>query len=224
MGEYVFSGKTEIPGHLFPKEISERDWIGYHGTSAAYSSMIEENGLEITSVISNANLNILVKEAKNLGISTNSVDVFRNKHSLSFSPLSEACLHYAYGDRFGGQGLLFVSQLVDDVLKTGTYDEDDIVLTTLNAIESEIANIRAYAPIIYAINLEGLSTLDYQSTTKAVNSKARIEASRIIAKMVLPMTKPADILSLSELNILTTRMQFAEGNYINYLYEQGKTE
>jgi len=110
--------------------------------------------------------------------------------SLSFSPISEIALFYARPQSAGGQGLLHVKNLIDELMEKKASELDDADSTHLRSMLDTITKIRAEAPVIYAVNVKGLAPIEFQKATKAIHVFCAVPPERVLAKMVVD--KPVD--------------------------------
>lgn len=170
-------------GKIFPDHIQSQDWIGYHGTSSHYSVKIEKTGFSQAKPIAEADIDFAIAIMQREGVCVEAVQEFRKLASISFFPISELCLAYCGPTILGGQGVGFLKTAIDGLLsehpKAITAEE----LGRLQSIDKQIAEIRHSEPVIYAVCLQGLSCIKYQTLTKAVHVYEPVVRDRIIAKL-----------------------------------------
>jgi len=166
-------------GHLFPDSISNRQWIGYHGTASFYSGQIENNGFCAYKVFDDGELDLLIELAHKCRAPAHLIeaaDGFLKLKSISFSPLSEVCLTYVCPEKLGGQGINQLRNLFDCLPHDRQQDK-------LQAMVLKIASIRNSKAVIYAVNLEGVTRLQFQPIAQGVYAYDSIEKTRILARM-----------------------------------------
>ena len=183
MQEYEFDLSSLGSGQIFPREISDQDWIGYHATASYYSKDIETNGFESRKIFSDEKLDLIVSYAGKIGMDYSAVNGFRQLRSISFSPLSELCLSYSNPDSLGGQGVGFVNNLSKEILANEKLNIGANETKTIQSIIDKISNIRSTLPIVYAVNLSGLERIIFDKFTKAMHVYEKVTPDRLIAKM-----------------------------------------
>lgn len=188
MQEYELDLSGLGSGQIFPRQISDQDWIGYHATASYYSKDIESNGFESRKIFSDKKLDLIVSSAEKLGLDCSKVNDFRQMASSSFSPLSELCLSYSNPESLGGQGVGFINNLSKEILEHEKLDIDANETKTIQSIIDEISNIRSTLPIIYAVNLHALERIVYNKFTRAIHVYEKVTPDRVIAK--IPINDP----------------------------------
>ncbi len=170
-------------GKIFPARIEEMDWIGYHGTSSAYSARIEAEGFKLEKPIPIEDIDFVIAMAYKVGVDASGAAGFKHLKSISFSPISELALSYSQPKSLGGQGLEFVRAAADRVVSGHGSEVDPEDSARLVRILAEVGAIRTADPVIYAVNLQGLGMAQYQTVTKAVHIYQAIPPERIVAKV-----------------------------------------
>ena len=187
---FAFDPATVGTGKIFPKEIEAQDWVGYHGTSSYYSEHIENKGFVNTKPIPEALLDSLTETLEKYGIDHSGISGFKELVSVSFSPVSELCLSYCAASKLGGQGLGIISSAINTLRNASLRDEEKELA---DDIENIIKEIRSRHPVIYAVNLEKVERIQFNSLTKAVHVYEALAHDRIIAKLTIN----CDIASIS---------------------------
>ncbi len=177
-------------GKIFSPGIEATDWIGYHATSSYYSADIDTNGLQQKKPLPVEDLEHLVDIATRHGEDGSDVSGFIELRSLSFTPTSELALFYVRPESFGGQGLLHVTRLIDALLHKHVTALTPDERAHLIHMQKQIALIRSQLPVIYAVNLVGLSPMAFGKHTLVVYIYAPIPQERLVAKMLID--KPVD--------------------------------
>jgi hypothetical protein len=170
-------------GRVFPEQIEKADWIGYHGTSSYYSPRIERDGFLREKPISIDDIDLVIDLSSKFGIDNESTRGFKTLQSLSFSPIAELALSYARPQSLGGQGVGYVRALAERVVAEYADELTDEERRRLGEIVALVDNVRAQDPVIYAVDLEGLSPMEYQTLTRAVHVFTAIPPERIRAKI-----------------------------------------
>lgn len=185
MEEFDIDHSLVGSGHVFPAHIEQTDWIGYHGTSSFYSDEIESNGFSLVKPLPAADVDLVVELAKRLGMDWERVDGFKQLRSISFSPISEVALDYSRPHSLGGQGVGYVSDAVDEILMAHAEEISGVESQRISDIRGTIDKIRSSPPVIYAVDLQGLTTVSYQKLTTGVYVYEPIPANRIRAKLTV---------------------------------------
>jgi len=183
MEEFEIDHSLIGTGRAFPVHIEQMDWIGYHGTSSFYSDQIESNGFSLVKPLPAAYVDLVVQLAKRFGMDWQVVDGFKELKSISFSPVSEVALDYSKPQSLGGQGVGYVSNAVDEILSVHAEKISQEEGQCLNDIRGAIDKIRSSQPVIYAVDLKGLTTACYQKLTTGIYVYEPIAANRIRAKL-----------------------------------------
>ena len=205
-------------GRIFPASIESTDWIGYHGTSSYYSADIDTSGFQQKKPLPVADLEHLVNIASLHGEDASDVNGFIRLQSLSFTPISELALFFVRPDSFGGQGLLHVKVLIDALFQkhaTALSSEEKAHMT---AVEGQIALIRSQQPVIYAINLQGLTRMDFGRLTLAIRVCESVPPERLVAKMQIDKAVEYDAIDVKGLRKkISTILTLPEAHYIKQL-------
>lgn len=177
----------EISGRVFPESIEGMDWVGYHGTSSAYSSRIESAGFERVKPLSDFDIDLVAALAARHGSDPDgSVAGFKTLGSISFSPSSALALAFAQPGKSGGQGVGFVRAQAAALCETHRESLSKDEIASLERIVAHIDGIRAATPVIYAVDLRGLELARFQTSTAAVHVYGEIPPVRLIAKALVP--------------------------------------
>jgi hypothetical protein len=177
-------------GQVFPDHIEQADWIGYHSTSSFYSAQIESNGFSQMKPLPAADIDLVIELARRLGLDGDGVAGFKELKSISFSPVSELALDYSRPQSLGGQGVGYVRHAVDEILSKHGEQLDASEALQLAGIRDMIEVIRSGPPVVYAVDLKGLTTVRYQRITTGLYVYEPIPAARIKAK--LNVSSPVD--------------------------------
>ena len=183
MKNYILDQSLIGTGHLFPSEIRDQNWIGYHGTSTFYSSEIEEHGFSLAKPITDEEFRLLEELSTEYNIPYDAVHGFRELNSVSFFPLSELCLVYFRPNCLGGQGVGYVMDLINLIRSEPTLNHDSNDGRTLHSLINKINNIRSGNPVIYAVNLFEQGRIQSQIMTSAIHVYAPISPERLVGKM-----------------------------------------
>jgi len=172
-------------GKIFSPAVETMGWIGYHATSSHYCSDIEASGFLAKKPLPVVDLERLVEIGLKYREDVSGVQGFIELASLSFAALSEMALFYTRPESHGGQGLLHVTRLIEALnqkhaTKLDTAETDDVT-----ALQGHIALIRAKLPVIYAVNLSGLTRITYGKLTSAVHVYEKVPDERLLGKMVI---------------------------------------
>ncbi len=170
-------------GRVFPDHIEQADWIGYHGTSSFYSAQIESGGFSLVKPLPSTGVDLVVEIAKRLGLDWERVDGFNQLKSISFSPISEVALDYLRPASLGGQGVGYVKDAIEEILSGHATNIVEAESERLLAMREMIETIRSSPPVIYAVDLQGLASVQYQRLTTGIYAYEPIPASRIKAKL-----------------------------------------
>ena len=172
-------------GRIFPHAIESMEWIGYHATSSYYASDIESSGFLLKKPLPVEEVERLMQIAVNHGEDVNDVQGFIQLASASFAPLSEMALFYTRPESHGGQGLLHVTRLIELLIQKHATALDPTETADLTGLQGRIALIRARPPVIYAVNLSGLTRITYGKITSAVHVYENVPAERLLGKMII---------------------------------------
>lgn len=171
-------------GRVFPDHIEQMDWIGYHGTSSFYAAQIESDGFStMAKPLPAADINLVVDLTRRLGLEWERVDGFRQLKSISFSSVSEIALDYSRPESLGGQGVGYVSDAVNQIMKDHVGQISSIEAAQLQGIRGTIDAIRSSDPVIYAVDLKGLTRTQFQRVTAGIYVFEPIPPGRIMAKL-----------------------------------------
>ncbi|ABR91932.1 Hypothetical protein mma_1003 [Janthinobacterium sp. Marseille] len=177
-------------GRVFPDHIEKMDCIGYHGTASCYSVQIESDGFSISKPLPMADLDLVIDLARKTGVNWESVAGFKQLESISFSPISELALSYSSPKSLGGQGGGYVYDTVTQILGAEVARLSSGETQSLMGIKGKIDVIRSSQPVIYAVDLNGLTKAQFQSATAAIHVYESIPVNRIIAKLCV--SNPVD--------------------------------
>ncbi len=171
-------------GLVFPAQVEQMDWIGFHGTSSYYSPQIESDGFSnMAKPLAAEDVKLVVDLARRLGLDWERVDGFRQLKSISFSSVSEIALDYSRPNSLGGQGVGYVSDAVNQIIEDHFDQISSIEAAQLQSIRATIDAIRSSDPVIYAVDLKGLTRTQFQIITAGIYVFESIPPVRIIAKL-----------------------------------------
>lgn len=184
---FRIAADADLSDGLFPRDLEGRDWLGYHGTSSAYSAGIEAEGftrtkpLPMDAVALVEELAIRHPEAK---ADAFSVGGFRTLGTLSFTADPLLALSYTRPGTLGGQGVGYVLQAAEALLaaKIALAAPDR---KRLEDLVSRIREIRTGVPVVYAVDLRGLQRSNYDTGTAGVYVHQWIPPRRILAKALV---------------------------------------
>jgi hypothetical protein len=171
-------------GKLFPEEIETRAWVAYHATSSYHAPAIERNGFVAAKIIPETDLDLIVRLGRAYGIEVDAVSQFRGLRTVSLSPSSLVSWSYTRGDVLGGQGLKFVNELAEKILEQHGSAMNARDVAQVRSITQHVSAVRGVAAVVYAVDLEGLTSIEFQHATRAIHARPPIPSSRIIGKIV----------------------------------------
>ncbi len=183
-------------GRIFPPTIESVDSIGYHGTSSYYSSDIDKNGFLLTKPLPPADLKRLVSIADKYREDGGDVRDFINLKSISFTPVSELALFYVRPESFGGQGLLHVTRLIEQLFQRYADQLTADETAHLTAMRGCMELIRQAQPVIYGVDIKLLQRKNFGRVTLAYHVYEAIPTSALVAKMVID--QPVDYATIDE--------------------------
>lgn len=191
---------AEKTGQIFPVDIQSREWIGYHGTSSAYSPKIERDGFSQEKPIPDADIQFVAGLSTKFGMpGASRVAGFRTLSSISFSANALIALAYAKPGLSSGQGVGYVRDAAQDLLEKHQSDIASVDTERLKRVVSMIDDIRSHSPVIYAVDLSGLKLARFQSLTAAIHVYEPISPARVLAKAVVPIGIDHDSIALGTL-------------------------
>lgn len=186
IASYNLSPSSIGSAPLFPAVIENNDQIGYHGTSSHYSNDIEANGFAQKKPISSSDIDLVISIGTRLLLDASGISGFKSLTSISFSPISELALYYAQPSSLGGQGLYFVTKAIDEILQNNSGNVTQNEMAHVLRIKNEISAIRSADPVVYAVDLGWVASIEYDVLTKGIKVWEGVAASKIVGKLIVP--------------------------------------
>ncbi len=186
-------------GKIFPAEIENRPWIGFHGTTGYHAKLIEQSGIQPFKTLTLEEWETL----KTVGPTVDPmlwqyVESFRGMKKVNFFTISEWALKHTKCR--GGQGLITcVKPLVQKILDTATNGTNQSILKLLSELLAKISVIEQSPPVIYAVNLKDQQNICYNRSALAVQVKGIIGAEKLEGKMNAPKFCKHDQIDLKSL-------------------------
>lgn len=171
---------------LFSADVESNQQIGYHGTSSYYSNDIEANGFSLKKPIPVSDIDYVIDIGNRLAINTYSAVGFKELSSVSFAPISEMALFYVQPRYLGGQGLIFMSDLIQKITNSASGKISQQELDEVARIGNLISTIRSSDPVIYAVDMQGISLSRYDTVAKTVFVRSSVPANKIVGKLIVP--------------------------------------
>lgn len=178
---------SETADFVFPEDIEAREWVGYHGTSSAYSVRIERDGFVRAKPLATNDIQLVADLAKRQGLANaDAVAGFLALGSISFADQSALALAFSDPRALGGQGVGFMSNAARELLSghASAISADEIA--ELTRIVSWVDDVRSKPAVIYAVDLKDLRLARFNNLTAAIHVFEGIPPSRILARGIVP--------------------------------------
>lgn len=178
---------AEKAAHVFPDGIEGREWVGYHGTSSAYSDRIERDGFARVKPLATADIQLVADLSQKQGLAkADAVAGFLSLGSISFADQSALALAFSDPRALGGQGVGFMSDAARELLSGHASAISAHEIAELTRIVAWVDDVRSKPAVIYAIDLKDLSLARFNGQTAAIHVYEDIPPSRILAKGIVP--------------------------------------
>lgn len=179
---------TDPAGDIFPVEIRDASWVGYHGTSSAYSASIEAQGLRLEKPLPPNDIAFVAELARRFpqaGADADAVHGFLALGTISFTSDPSVTLKYLLPNWLGGQGVGFVAAAAEALLEAQNIQLPPTERERLDTVAAAIRYVRCQQPVIYAVDLKGLERMNYDSITAGIYAHQWIPPDRILAKALI---------------------------------------
>lgn len=179
---------TQTIERIFPEIFENRDWVGYHGTSSAYSNLIESEGFRLKKPLPESDIAFVADLALKFpaaGADAHAVRGFLELGTVSFTSDPWVTLKFLLPSRLGGQGVGFVSDAACALLKYVNSKLSTAEKERLQRIVCRVSEIRSQPPVIYAVDLQQLSRINYDRTTAGIYAHQWVPSKLILAKALI---------------------------------------
>lgn len=166
--------------------------VAFHATSITACKKIEQIGFVPSKIISEVEHEQILCMARYLNLNTFSYTEWLEMRSVTFTKLLEQAVSHVRNGWAGGQGLIQVKRLLDQILDSG---EERYALLA-NELLQKIRNILESESVIYVVDLSGLEerVVDdkksgffqfYWDPEKPLPKISEIDPSRLIARLTV---------------------------------------